>query len=158
MSDDARKPPKFPWDYDIPNEAFWNSLPYTTARNFLSCYTPSQISNMHFDSTLSLLEKLKFLRQYLNTTFTAKEEEVAPTPLYEADYPAWMNLKLAMCSMENELGNYDEQEKLVREMYERAPDRNKRMSALHQLAGILMETKRYAEAESSEYTLPHHPH
>lgn len=155
MSDDARKSPKFPWDYDVPSSPFWENLEYTTARNFLSCYSASEISDIPFDSnsTLPTPDKLKFLRQYLNTTTKTKEEEVAPTPLYEADFQTWFAFMLALCSVESNLGEVGEQERLCREMMEKAPEteRNKRLSAQHQLAGILERSGRYAEAEACEY-------
>ncbi|KUJ21228.1 uncharacterized protein LY89DRAFT_681812 [Mollisia scopiformis] len=147
MSDDARKSPKFSWDYDIPNDAFWNSIEYSAARNFLQCYKESEISKMHFDNKLSLPAKYKLMRQYLDKTFKEKEEEVAPAPLLDANYPVWLQLKLAMSTMEYYLEDYNEQERLAREMYECAPNDNKKMSALHQLSGILEKTKRYADAE-----------
>jgi len=148
MADDARKSPKFPWDYDVPNDAFWSSLEYGVARNFLQCYNESEISKMHFDETLSGPEKLKCLRQYLDNTFEEREEKVAPTPLHNADYHQWHMLKLAMGTMECFLENYDRQEIIAREMSDGAPDKNKRMSALHQLSGIMEKTERYSEAEA----------
>jgi hypothetical protein len=32
MSDDARKQPKFPCDYDVPKNAFWNDLECVVGR------------------------------------------------------------------------------------------------------------------------------
>lgn len=147
MSDDARKSPKFPWDYDIPNDAFWNSVEYSVARNFLQCYNESDISKMRFDETLSKPEKLHDLHQYLNNTFKEKEEEIAPTPLHDADYQTWLKLKLAMSTTAYFLENYAEEEVLVREMYDKAVDHNKKMSALHSLSTIMEKTERYPEAE-----------
>ncbi|KAF8854911.1 hypothetical protein BDZ45DRAFT_747066 [Acephala macrosclerotiorum] len=119
---DASKHLKFPWDYDVPNDAFWKSLEYTVARNFLQCYTEAEISKMHFDETLSLPEKFQCLRCYLDSSFYRKEKEAAPTPLHDANYQLWMQFKLAMSTMEYFLNNHEEQEKIVREMYENGLD------------------------------------
>lgn len=127
---DASKHLKFPWDYDVPNDAFWKSLEYTVARNFLQCYTEAEISKMHFDETLSLPEKFQCLRCYLDSSFYRKEKEAAPTPLHDANYQLWMQFKLAMSTMEYFLNNHEEQEKIVREMYENGLDGGKNMSAL----------------------------
>ncbi|CZR66255.1 uncharacterized protein PAC_16156 [Phialocephala subalpina] len=147
MSGDARKHPKFPWDFEVPNDPFWNSLEYTVARNFLQCYTESEISKMHFDETLSAPEKLSYLRRYLDSSFFRKEKEAAPTPFHDANYQLWMQFKLATSTMEYFLENYSEQEEIVREMYENGPDGSKNMSALHQLSGIMEKTRKYKEAE-----------
>ncbi|KAE8452039.1 hypothetical protein EG329_002204 [Mollisiaceae sp. DMI_Dod_QoI] len=148
MSDDARKEPKFPWDYEVPNDAFWNSLEYTLARNFLQCYNESEISKMHFDATLPSPEKLKYLRRYLDNTFEEKDKKAAPVPLHDADYQTWLHLKLAMSTVEFFLENYDDEEVIVREMYENGPDGTKSMSALHQLSAVMEKTRRYTEAEA----------
>jgi len=86
MADDARKEPKFPWDYDILNNAFWNSLDYRIGRNFLQCYTESEISHMTFDESLHFDRKLSYLRTLLDHTFREREEKSAPTPLHDSNY------------------------------------------------------------------------
>lgn len=51
MVDEARQEPRFSWDYNVPNTAFWNSLDYRTGRGFLSCYDQGEISLMYLDET-----------------------------------------------------------------------------------------------------------
>lgn len=150
MSDDARKQPKFPWDYDVPNNTFWNDLEYVVGRNFLQCYTEDEIRQMPFDETLPAKEKLKYLGGLLEKTFTEKEKQAAPTPLHDANYKAWEYLKLAMSTVEKFLGDEAKEEKIVREMYENGPDGKKSMSAAHQLGGLFEEHGKYAEAEQME--------
>jgi hypothetical protein len=148
MSVTARKPPKFPWDYEVPNTTFWNSLDYKVGRNFLQCHTESEISQMTFNETLSLEEKLKYLRSILNQTLSAKSKKTAPIPLHDVDYKSWNHLKLGLSTIEHFLGDYDAEEKIVREMYESGPDGTKSMSALHQLSGLMEKVGRYGEAET----------
>jgi hypothetical protein len=49
--------------------------------------------------------------------------------------------------MEHHSGNYSEEERIVREMYENGPDGTKSMSELHQLSGLMEVVGRYAEVE-----------
>ena len=48
MSVTARKPPKFPWDHEVPNMAFWNSLDYKVGRNFQQCTRASETAAQKF--------------------------------------------------------------------------------------------------------------
>jgi len=150
MSDDARKQPRFPWDCDVPNNAFWNDLEYVAGRNFLQCYTEDEIAQIPFDETLPAGEKLKYLGGVLEKTFADKEAKTAPTPLHDADYKAWEYLKLAISTVERYLGNKAEEEKIAREMYENGSDGKKSMSAAHHLGELLEANGKYAEAEQME--------
>ena len=147
MSKEARQFPKFPWDYDVPNNAFWNSLDYKVGRNFFQCYTESEIAEMTFDGSLPTDEKLRFLRSLLHQTLAEKEARASPTPFHDVDYKSWMSLKFALSTMERYLGNPDAEEALVRETYENGPNGTKNMSALHSLSGIMEDRGKYAEAE-----------
>lgn len=143
----ARQAPKMPWDFDVPNDAFWNGLDYQIGRNFLQCYEESEISQMTFDDSLSYDEKLKFLRDILQHTFADEAAKTAPTPLHDTNYKLWVKLMLGFSTIEHYLKNYDEEERIVREMYENGPDGSKNMSALHNLSAVMEQTGRYPEAE-----------
>ncbi|KAK5126473.1 hypothetical protein LTR85_010709 [Meristemomyces frigidus] len=149
MSDTARQAPKFPWDYDVPATAFWNSLDYRTARAFLSCYTEPEIARMDLDDSLTPDERLKHLRSILNYTFEAKTNEVTPASLCDVDHASWSSLKMALGAVEHDLGNADAYEAITREMYDKGANGGKDMSALHRLSGLLEQSGRYAEAEAA---------
>ncbi|TVY78359.1 hypothetical protein LSUE1_G007174 [Lachnellula suecica] len=148
MAADARKKPKFPWDYEVPNTAFWNDLSYAVGVGFLRCYSDAEISRMTFDERLSTEDKLKYLLETLQTTFSEKEQEAAPTPLREADHSTWSRFQMGMSSLQHSAGNTSAEEKLARERYENGPDGTKDLSALHHLATIMEATGRYAEGEA----------
>ena len=57
-------------------------------------------------------------------------------------------MKLGLSTIEHFLGDYDAEEKIVREMYENGPDGTKSMSTLHQLSGLMETVGRYGEAET----------
>ena len=147
MSKEARQPPEFPWDYDVPNNAFWNSLDNKVGRNFLQCYTEPEISKMTFDEGLPDEGKLKLLRHILNQTLAEREAQSAPTSFHDADYHAWLTLKFALSTMERYLGNTAAEESIMREAYENGPDGKKNMSALHSLSNIMENRGKFAEAE-----------
>ena len=150
MSTYSRKEPRFSWDYDRLNNAFWNSLNYVVGRNFLQCYTESKISRMTFDESLPLAEKLAYLRSQLDETFSGREEEGAPVSFHDADYKAWKLLKLGMSTTDQFVGNTKVEEKFVREMYENGPDGTRDVNVLLQLSEIMEATGRYAEREAME--------
>ena len=149
MAKEARQSPKFPWDFDVPDDEFWNSLNYKVGRAFLPCYTESEISKMTFDPSLSKEEKLQYLRHNLSNTLDEKEKDAAPLPLREVDYQSWHQLKFGLGALDHFLGDQVSEERIVRELYENGPNGTKRMDALHNLSGLLENQRRYAEAEAA---------
>lgn len=113
MSDDSHRPPKFEWDYEVPHNAFWSNLNYSVGRNFLQCYTSSEISEMTFDENLSVDEKLDYLLRTLDNTLAKKETESAPIPLKDADHTTWRNILLGLSTIEHFAGNVDMEEGLT---------------------------------------------
>jgi hypothetical protein len=148
MSDDAHRPPKFEWDYEVPQNAFWSNLNYSVGRNFLQCYTSPEISEMTFDENLSVDEKLDYLLRTLDNTLAKKETESAPIPLKDADHTTWRNILLGLSTIEHFAGNLDMEEELTRERYENGPGGSKDTSALQELSVIMEATGRYAGGES----------
>ncbi len=149
MAKEARQSPKFPWDCDVPDDAFWNSLDYKVGRAFLRCYTESEVSAMTFDPSLSREQKLQYLRETLNNTLIEKERDAAPSPLRDVDYYAWERLKFSLSGIDHFLGNEEAEEATIRELYENGPNGTKSMTALHNLSGLLESRGRYAEAEAA---------
>ena len=147
MAEEARKSPKFSWDYDVPNTPFWNSLDYRLSRNFLQCYTEAEIAQFDLDETLSVDDKIECLRTLLENTLAEKGTKVSPKSLHDADYEAWRSLKLGISTMDHFLGNQAEEAATVKEMYENGPEGTKNMSALHNLSAITEAAGNYSEAE-----------
>ena len=122
MSKEAQQSPKFPCDYDVPNNAFWSSLDYKVGRNFLQCYNEPGISKMTFNESFTNDEKLKALRTIPSHTLDEKEAQSAPKLFYDADYHAWLTMKFALSTMERYLGDHTAEEAITREAYENGPD------------------------------------
>jgi hypothetical protein len=122
MSDDAHRPPKFEWDYDVPRDAFWSNLNYSVGRNFLQRYTSSEISEMTFDENLSVDEKLDYLLRTPDNTLAKKEMKSAPVPLKDADHATLRNILPGLSTIEHFAGNPVVEEELIRERYENGPD------------------------------------
>ena len=147
MAKEARQSLKFPYDYDVPNNAFWNSLDYKVGRNLLQCYNESEIFKMTFDESLLDEEKLKSLRNVLEQTLAEREAKSSPSSFHNADYNSWLTIKFALSTIERYLGNTAAEEAIMREAYENGPNSKKNLSALHSLSAIMEERGEYAEAE-----------
>jgi len=165
----------FPWEYAVPNTEFWKSLDFVIGRNFLKCFSRTEIDEMNleqaasisqtakFELLLSLLQKKLVLQDGL-----AKEspnsgvdsladaaqhptiEDVGPADhLYTADFDSWGDLFLGIYTLQNALGQKARQEKTIRLLIEKRTDKTN-LSYFHTLAGLLEETGRYKEAEETE--------
>lgn len=148
-------PQKFSWDYDVPNDAFWNDLPFTTARNFLQCFSASEIQSLssQFDEKLTTDEKHALLLKLAERKL-ADEESAAQAseqkPLHEKDYDAWQKLMLALETMQTRLGLVAEEERTLKAMLEHPrPGQEKNWSALNMMSSLLQKQGRYVEAEQA---------
>ncbi|KAF2495770.1 hypothetical protein BU16DRAFT_526327 [Lophium mytilinum] len=155
MAATAKLAPTFPWDHDIPKTPFWSNIEYTTARNFLQCFTEGELLQKQLDDALPLRGKLESLEIFLDESLEAREYASRPQSLHRADYQLWMKLKLAQSSIAKDLEKRQEQEKIVREMYANGPydpvsgTNTKNMSALLNLSGVLEYDGLHAEAEAA---------
>ncbi|KAK4044836.1 hypothetical protein C8A01DRAFT_31022 [Parachaetomium inaequale] len=90
----------FSWEHPIPQTKFWDDLPYTVARNFLSLFDAAASDDPppSFDdddgnsggaerSTLSKTEKLQLLLRLLHDRLASRDRDAAPhsQTFYEAD-------------------------------------------------------------------------
>lgn len=141
---------KFIWEYPVPTNAFWNDLPFTLGRNFLSNYSEEEIQSLPIDgdSTLPKEKKLELLHKLLKEGLTAKDNAAAPQTFYDVDYPAWDRLYLGIVSIQQEL-SLPEAEKTLRMMCELRTDRSN-LSHFHNLAGLLLAKGEFHEAETME--------
>ena len=138
--------PIFPWEsLQVPNDDFWNSLPYAAGRNFLQCYTQKELEQMHFDISLSDREKQQNLLAQLQETLSLKDAAAAPKTLLDCDLPGWQHLMLGIATMEKLLGNIDGEEKILRTMVDNSPKGN--LSALFNLSSVVESRGEYPEAE-----------
>ncbi|KAK3627171.1 hypothetical protein LTR56_019385 [Elasticomyces elasticus] len=145
----ARQEPKFPWDCDVPQTAFWDDIEYNLARDFLQCYTEPELSQMTFDESLSQKEKLEQLREILKTSIKTQNPSGDPASLPEDEHKKWRKLKFASGSISKALGDTSAFTATMRELYEVDLNGGKDMSALYNLSILLEEAGDYAEAEAS---------
>ena len=138
--------PKYSWDYDVPDDPFWKDLPFTTARNFLSCYTPQELEDMSFPPLPEPVDKWKLLLSRLEDKWEATKSRYDPAPVYQANNKAWMDLRLAMWTVLHELKEMDAAIAILNEMSAHGTYNNQ-MSAKNMLAGLYTELGRFAEAE-----------
>jgi hypothetical protein len=141
---------KFAWEYPVPTNAFWNDLPFTLSRNFLSNYAEEEIRDLPIDgdSKLPKNKRLELLDDLLKERLTAKNNAAAPKTFYDVDYPGWDRLWLGISSIQQELG-LPEAEQTLRMMCERRKDKSN-LSHFHNLAGLLLAKGEYHEAETTE--------
>ncbi|KAI1848435.1 hypothetical protein JX265_008783 [Neoarthrinium moseri] len=146
---------KFSWDFDVPADAFWSSLPFSTGRNFLQCFDPADIEIMspQFDASLPIENKNRLLLR-LTQQKLAVEEDAAQRSgegrLYEKDWVAWQNLMLAIVTTQHELGLLADEERTLQTMLDHPkPGQSKNYSALNMMARLYDANGRYAEAEQA---------
>lgn len=139
--------PKFSWDYDVPDIPFWTDLPFTTARNFLTCYSSEEIERMPFPDTMTKEDKWRLLLSRLQEKQAAIEAGYAPQRLYDVNQDLWMKLTLGRYTMHRELKEYEPVEACLQEMTNHG-NYNNQMSAKNMLADVYAEYGRYAQAEA----------
>ncbi|ETS85938.1 hypothetical protein PFICI_03963 [Pestalotiopsis fici W106-1] len=160
----AAPPNKFPWDYDVPNDAFWTSLPFTTGRNFLQCFQKSEIEALssQFDASLSTDDKHRLLLRIVQAKLAEAREAASqksnhhggsgksPLLLHEINYDAWQKFMLAQETMQHNLGLVADEEATLKEMLAHPrPGQDKNWSALNMMSRLLEQQGRYAEAEGA---------
>ena len=80
MSSGTNKKPaafKFEWDFDVPDMPFWKGMELTFLRNFLTCFQPEEVDNIHFDATLYVQNRLRLLLSWLQSRLYAGEATAA---------------------------------------------------------------------------------
>ncbi|KAJ7242572.1 hypothetical protein B0H12DRAFT_847512 [Mycena haematopus] len=146
--DAAQQQPKFDWDYDVPETPFWRDLPFTAGRNFLTCFSASELEDINFDESLSVPFKLSFLLSILEARLATRKAAVSPVPLHVADDREWQRLMLGIETMQNHLGAPEESE-TIRAMLDTSQG-GERMSWLNMFAALKLRRGEYAEAEGLE--------
>ena len=140
---------KFPWEYPVPDDDFWNSLEYTTCRNFLECFSEDEIQSKRFDASLSQEEKLQLLLELVQQKHATEDAAASPQTLYDVDFAAWKQVMLAIITVYGALGQIGRQEEVIRIVIDRNKDKTN-LSFQHNLAAVLKKQGRWAEAEEME--------
>ncbi|KAK4240938.1 hypothetical protein C8A03DRAFT_30907 [Achaetomium macrosporum] len=143
----------FSWEYAVPQNKFWDDLPYTVARNFLSLFDAGEQQPSFEDddesSVLSRTEKLQLLLKLLRERLARKDADAAPRSFYDVDFQVWDKTWLAIAGIQHELRDYAAEEQTLRMLIERRKDPSN-LSHLHSLSGLLLEKGEYEEAERTE--------
>jgi hypothetical protein len=129
-------------------------MKYTTGRNFLQCYNEEEIRAMDPDferlGTAAKQDRLRFLLEKLEATFSARDAAVKPAGLAATDYVQWMTLTLARMTVLSDLGREAEQEAAIQAMMD-TPNPAKlgvvNISAVNMMANLKEEQGLFAESE-----------
>lgn len=109
---------KFLWEFDSPNTPLWDdaALKAPLPRNFLTCFTAHEISEMNLEASardFSQDEKLRLLVRRVHDKYKAREAEVTPSHLYETDWEDWQRLLVGIIHLQELSGLASEQEQSV---------------------------------------------
>ncbi|KAK0655186.1 hypothetical protein B0T16DRAFT_450916 [Cercophora newfieldiana] len=146
----SKESQSFGWEQPVPVNPFWDTIPYCTATNFLSHYTPSELSALPIDtaSTAPNPEKYTLLLSLLCAKLSA-----LPPALHETNPSLWRSLKQSIFTYQDALG-LPEAETTIREMVEQRSDKQtitmSNVVTLHMLADYLVKTGQCEEAERVE--------
>ncbi|KAK8018321.1 hypothetical protein PG991_007511 [Apiospora marii] len=148
----------FSWEFPVPDNDFWCNLPYSLSRNFLQSFSSEKLLRLsvHFDDhhKLDRVVKLELLARLLHEELkeqdaAAAEDDGSRQTFYDVDYPRWRAVWLAVCSVQQELGQRAEAEDTLHMLHEKRRD-PANLSYLHSLASLLLTRGVYAEAERME--------
>jgi hypothetical protein len=148
---DIGKARNFSWEYPVPRNKFWDDLPYTVARNFLSLFSQDEQPPSFDDAesiALNKTQKLQLLLKLLNERLASRDAAAAPQSLYGIDHQVWERTWLAIAGIQHELQDPAEEQTLLM-LIERRKDPSN-LSHYHSLSGFLLDKGRYAEAERFE--------
>jgi hypothetical protein len=137
---------KYSWDFDVPETPFWSNLEFTVARNFLTCFTSSEVEQMPLDESLDNEAKLRLLLSKVQQKLTTREREVAPVILHDLDFSEWQRLMIAIETMQKFL-NLPEEAETIRILMENGKDGKRDMSGVNMMAHYRAKHGPYAEGE-----------
>jgi len=139
--------PKYEWDFDVPNTPFWKDMEFKVAKNFLNCFQPEEVDKIHFDATLSVQDRLRFLLSQLQSRLDAGQAAAAPQELHVAQPEEWFRVLLGIETMQRFLDLPQEEAQTIRLMLATTTG-SARFSWLNMLSELTLRNKDYAEAES----------
>ncbi|KXS96189.1 hypothetical protein AC578_2674 [Pseudocercospora eumusae] len=149
---------KFPWDFDKPKTAFWDDIGWKEGRAFFGAFPDDACAestladklesstDLPTDAKLQIL--LDILQQRLRDEEALAADRVPPSSLVESDYRAWRRLWHAIYVIKSHQGRHDEEERIIEMLMEtQSSDGEKDLSAHHSMCFILVDKKRFEEAE-----------
>ncbi|KAF2268685.1 hypothetical protein CC78DRAFT_540537 [Lojkania enalia] len=145
--------PNFSWEHPVPDNDFWRSFRYPSARNFLQCLSPKEADALQLNekySSLPLEEKQSVLVKTLEDRI--KREEIDRKPFRETNHAAWRKTMLAISSMYYDAGKLDETMKIAEMLIEHRVDKSN-PSFHHSLATMPVdrgESDDFVRAEEME--------
>ncbi|KAJ4389612.1 hypothetical protein N0V93_007083 [Gnomoniopsis smithogilvyi] len=149
QSDD--RPEKFPWDFDDPNTPFWNdpALKSPLSRNFLTCFTAQEVTDMNLDASAHLIKdkKLSLLLHLLQSKYEARKAEVAPSPLYETAWEDWQRLMVGFIHLQDLSGLGEEQQNSLELLMKHGRDGKRNLVGVNMMASFKMDQGKYDDAE-----------
>jgi len=148
MSAVAKLAPIFPWDYVVPDNAFWDGITESESKAFVTCFTPEEIEAMTLDCSQPRETKLQRLRSILADTLATREADAAPLLLRDVDHGSWRSLKGGVITLDRALGTGESEEATALYFYENGANDGKDMSALLWLADIFEREGKYGAAET----------
>ena len=137
---------KFPWDFDVPETPFWSDLEFTVARNFLTCFSESEVKQMHLDHNLDRESRLRLLLGLVQQKLVAREAEVAPSRLHAEDFNEWQRIMIGIETMQKFLG-LPEEEETLKKIMENGKDGKRNMSGVNMMANFKEKQGSYEDAE-----------
>jgi hypothetical protein len=140
----------FSWEYPVPNNEFLGPLNFVVGRNFLKCFAESEILAMEprLDGSLSNDEKHELLLKLLREKLEAEDKAAAPQTLCDVNHKAWDDIQLGIVTMQGQLNHLSDQEATVRLLISARTDPTN-LSHFYNLSSILLQQKKYAEAEET---------
>jgi hypothetical protein len=139
--------PKYEWDFDVPDDPSWKDLEFTMARNFLTCYEPQELEKLHFDASLSVPDRLRFLLTERQSRLACREAMVAPAELHVAKPDEWRCMMLGIETMRKHLDLPKEEAQTIRTMLS-TTEGNARIPWLNMLANLDLRNGDFVEAEA----------
>ncbi|KAF2108185.1 hypothetical protein BDV96DRAFT_587875 [Lophiotrema nucula] len=150
---DVEGAPNFSWEHPVPDNDFWRTFNYPTARNFLQCFSEPeghalQLNEKYGDKIQP--EKLVVLANILEENIKKDEEGLGHgKPLWETDHAKWQRYMLALSGIYFEQGDEDKQLQGLESLIEHRDD-TRNLSFHHGLAGLLVRKGEFARAEELE--------
>jgi hypothetical protein len=140
--------PQFSWEFPVPDNDFWRSFRYPSARNFIQCFTEDEIKAFQLHErhgTESPEAKQKLLINALQEHM--KSEETDNQPLYKTDNASWVRHMMAVTALYSETGDLDAQIQMAETLREHADNP---ISHEHSLASMLIQRGQPGDFQKAE--------
>ena len=121
---ESKDAPGFAWEHPVPVNEFWNSFNYTTAANFLTCFSQEEVDTMNLEkhAALSNTEKATILVTILKDKIMSRE--TPESPLWKTDNKTWQAYMRAISTTYQELGLVDERIEIEEQLIQKQVDKS----------------------------------